>query len=134
MRHFKPPKPRDKRELQRIKSSQRRIGSVIGKDSEDFFERVLTSLLQQGRIRGFKRTAKWSLDDREGGTDFFITDLEGREHRIDVKSSKFWIGEKRPGVIYIVIGLHPKETKILRQLKRHGIISNKKEKAEAGWG
>jgi len=128
MRHFRPLKPRDRRELQRIESSQRRIGSVIGKSSEDFFEGILISLLQQGRIKEFRRTAKWSPDDREGGTDFFITDLNGREYRVDIKSSKIRTGRKRPGIVYIVIGLHPKEKKVLRQLQRHGIISNKEKK------
>ena len=121
-------KPRDLRELQRIKieSSQRKIGNVIGQNSEDFFERVLTKLLQQGKIEGFKRTPKWSPDDR-GGTDFFITDLDGKEHRVDVKSSKTWIIEKRPGIAYIIIGLNPSEKKTLKQLRKYKIIPRKKE-------
>lgn len=130
MRHFRLPRPKDLRELRRIKSSQGKIGSAIGKGSEDFFEGVLTTLLQRGKIKGFRRTIKWSPDDRYGGTDFFITDLNGREYRVDIKSSKARTGMKRPDIVYIVIGLYPKEKKILRQLQNSKIIPKEKRRQE----
>ena len=130
MRHFRLLRPKDLRELQRIKSSQGKVGSAIGEDREDFFEGVLTKLLQQGKIKGFRRTIKWSTEDREEGTDFFITDLNGREHRVDIKSSKTRARRKRPGIVYIVIGLHSKEKNILRQLQKYKIIPKEKRRQE----
>lgn len=122
MRHFRPLRPRDLRELQRIKSSRGKAGSAIGKGSEDFFKGVLIKLYQEGKIKGFKKTRKWSFDDYHRGTDFFIWGIDERMHRVDIKSSKIWKEGEKPGIIYIVVGLHPDEKDILRQLRKYKII------------
>lgn len=122
MRHFRPLRPRDLRELQRIKSSQGKAGTAVGKGSEDFFKGVLIKLYQERKIKGFRKTRKWSFADYHRGIDFFIWGIDEKVHGINVKSSEAWLVKRKPDIIYIVVGLHPEEKEIVKQLRKYKII------------
>ncbi len=109
------------REWRRIRFSKGRAGSAVGRESEEFFKKILVELYQQKQIRWFEKTRKFSPDDWVG-IDFFVGSNDGRRHEVNVKSSQTWLQKRKPNIIYVVVGLCPDKEEILEQLRKEGII------------
>lgn len=124
MRHFGSSgrsSARRERELERVKSSRGRAGSAVGRESENFFKKILIELSQQKQIKWFEKTRKFSPDDWVG-IDFFVVSNDGRRHEVNVKSSQTGLQKRKPNIIYVVVGLCPDKEEILEQLRKERII------------
>ena len=99
---------RSKRQWQRGRKNFAEVSRSLGYAREDYVLRILEMAKATGAILDVRRTKQNSIDDAQYHRDIIITDLRGREHSLQIKSSEsdaFRFRERYPQIPVFVARL-----------------------------
>lgn len=111
----------EQRRHDRNRINYKRVASELGYLCEDYAVEVIRSAVEAGLIKSMRRTERLGKEDVLGGYDMVITDWNGMEHSLSIKSSRRQFIESqwtRPDIPVLFVELNQPPKKIWNNLRK----------------